>query len=91
MWVTLHFSLQRNSWISVTKWEDDLRGALGQKEFVLENAFIFLKFDRLKPKIGCSSSINKRWTCASLFDVQKNGVGVHSMFRHNSANLVKAF
>ena len=28
-------------------------------------------FDDLKPKIGCSSSIIKRWTCSSLFNVQK--------------------
>ena len=27
-------------------------------------------FDRSKPKLGCSSSITKRWTCSSLFDVQ---------------------
>ena len=27
--------------------------------------------DRLKPKIGCSSSITNRWTCSSSFDVRK--------------------
>ena len=28
-------------------------------------------FDRLKPKIGCSSSITNRWTCLRSFNVQK--------------------
>ena len=36
-----------------------VRGALGLKEFVLENAFKFSKFDRLKPKIVCSCLITK--------------------------------
>ena len=47
-----------------------------------------LMFDRLKPKIGCSSSITIRWTRSSSFDVQKKGVRVSSM--SNLANLVKA-
>ena len=41
---------------------------------------------RSKPKIGCWSSISKRWTRSSLFNVWKNGVRFCSMF-----NLVKAF
>ena len=45
-------------------------------------------FDRSKPKIGCSSSITKRWTRSSLFDVRKNDVRVCSM--SNLGNLVKA-
>ena len=36
-------------------------------------------FDSLKPKIGCLSSITKRWTRSSPFDVQKNDVWVCSM------------
>ena len=46
-------------------------------------------FDRLKPKIGCSSSISKRWTHTSPFNVQKNDVRVCSM--NNLVKLVKAF
>ena len=38
-------------------------------------------FDRSKPKIGCLSSITRRWTHSSPFDVQKNDVRVCSMKR----------
>ena len=38
-----------------------------------------LLFERLKPKIGCSSLITKRWTRLSPFDVRKNDVRVCSM------------
>ena len=41
---------------------------------------------RSKPKIGCSSSITKRWTHSSLFDVWKMDVWDCSM--RNSVNLV---
>ena len=44
--------------------------------------------NRSKPKIGCLSLINKRWTCSSLFDVRKNYVWVCSM--SNLKSLVKA-
>jgi len=39
-----------------------------------------LMFVRLKPKIGCSSSISKRWTRWTPFSVRKNYVRVCSMF-----------
>ena len=45
-------------------------------------------FDRSKSKIGCSSSITKRLTRSSLFDVRKNDVWVCSI--SNLVNLVKA-
>ena len=41
------------------------------------------------PKIGCSSSITKRWTRSRQFNVRKNDVLVCSMI--NSLILVKAF
>ena len=47
-----------------------------------------LMFDRLKPKIGCSSSITIRWTRSSSFDVRKNDVRVSSM--SDLVNVVKA-
>ena len=43
-------------------------------------------FDRLKPKIGCLSSITKRWTHSSPFNVRKDYVRVCSL-----NNSVKAF
>ena len=46
-------------------------------------------FDPSKPKIGCLSSISKRWTRSSPFDVRKNDVRVCSM--NNLVNLVKGF
>ena len=45
-------------------------------------------FDRLKPKIGCSNSISKRWTRSSTFNVRKNDVRVCLM---NNLIKVKAF
>ena len=36
-------------------------------------------FDRSKPKIWCSSSITRRGTRSSSFDVRKNDVRVSSM------------
>ena len=48
-----------------------------------------LIFECLKPKIGCSSLITKRWTRLSPFDVWKSDVQVWSM--NNSVNLVNAF
>ena len=45
-------------------------------------------FDCSKPKIGCSSSITKRWTSLSPFHVQKNKVGAYLL--NIFAKLVKA-
>ena len=47
-----------------------------------------LMFDGSKPKIGCSSSITRRLTCLSPFDVRKNNIRVCSM--SSSINLIKA-
>ena len=53
------------------------------------NCYQSLMFDHSKPKIGCSSSITKRGTCSSPFNVRKNDVRVCSM--NNLVNLEKAF
>ena len=45
-------------------------------------------FNGLNPEIGCSSSITKRWTRSSSFDVRKTDVRVCSL--SNLVNLVKA-
>ena len=45
-------------------------------------------FDRSKPKIGCSSSITKRWTRSCSIDVRKTDVRVCSL--SNLVKLVKA-
>ena len=51
--------------------------------------FVRCPFIDLKPKIRCSSSISKRWTRSSLFNVGKNDVLVRSM--SNSANLAMGY
>ena len=50
--------------------------------------YICSKFDHLKPKVGGSSSITRRWTRSISFDVRKNDVQVSSM--SGLVNLVKA-
>ena len=81
---------QKMTWCYTSNVEADELNRLGSDlNFKLVMGRTLFEVWCLRPKIGCSSSITKRWIRSSPFDVWKNDVWVCLM--SSSVNLGKAF